>query len=102
MQEHLKTRKKNAPPIPQAGVVNIDVVREGLAMVMDGLRVMELGGATTSKATPLFDGKMLLLPTIQVHDHALGYKVMDEEKIFTVDGVSVMEVKTEIPDTEAK
>lgn len=100
MQELSTKQEKNAPPTPQTGKADINAVREGLAMVMDGLRVMEQAGARVSKAMPLSDGKTLLLPVIQIHDHVLGYTVMDDKKVFTVDGISVMEVVTLESETE--
>lgn len=60
-------------------------------MVMDGLRVMALAGATVTRPYPFQDGR-LLLPALEIHDHKLG-AVMDEQGsiTFTVDGVSVMD-----------
>ena len=61
-------------------------------MVMDGLRVMEQARAKVSKASILFDGKILLLPVIEITGHTVGIAVMDSgEKVFTTDGISVME-----------
>jgi hypothetical protein len=79
--------------------VDINVVREGLAMVMDGLRVMENGKAKVSKSTILSDGKICLLPVLNIPGHGIGIietTVMEGGKpkivrVFTVDGISVME-----------
>lgn len=92
MQEHSTKLVKNAQPTLQTGQVDINAAREGLAMVMDGLRVMEQARAKVSKATILFDGKILLLPVIEIQGHTVGISVMDSgEKVFTTDGISVME-----------
>lgn len=91
MSEHLKKTEIDAPLTLPIGKVNIPAVREGLAMVMDGLRVMAIAGVTVTRPLPLQDGR-LLLPAIALHDHDLGV-VMDEKGsiTFTVDGKSVME-----------
>lgn len=95
MQAHLKKQSKNAPATPPTGKVNIHAAREGLAMVMDGLRVMEASGAKVSKATILFDGKICVLPVIEFPGYLLGVSVMDNgEKVFTTNGVSVMDKMT--------
>jgi hypothetical protein len=92
MQEHLKQQKVNAPPTPLTGKVDIYAAREGLAMVMDGLRFMEKAGAKVSKASILFDGKICLLPVVEIHGYLLGISVMDDgSRTFTTNGVSVME-----------
>ena len=99
MQERLIKQVKNAPPMPQAGEVNIDAAREGLAMVMDGLRVMEQAGTKVSKAAILFDGRICSLPVIEITGHTIGILVMEKningkkvmERVFTTDGISVME-----------
>jgi hypothetical protein len=99
MQEHSTKQVKNAQPTPPTGQVNINAAREGLAMVMDGLRVMEQARAKVSKASILFDGKILLLPVIEITGHTIGIMVMEKvvdgktvtERVFTTDGISVME-----------
>ena len=106
MKAHLKPKKQTAPPMPPTGKVNISAAREGLAMVMDGLRVMEGAGTKVSKAIILFDGKICSLPVIEIPGFVLGISVMDNgEKVFTTNGVSVMEAMTvmdEAPITETK
>lgn len=95
-QEHLKPKETNAQLTPPIGKIDTNAVMEGLAMVMDGLRVMERAGAKLSRTIILFDGKIMSLPAIEVAGHGLGIKVMDNgEKVFTVDGISVMEGKSE-------
>ncbi len=92
MQEHSKVKKQNAQPTPQTGKVNIDAAREGLAMVMDGLRVMEQAGTKVSKAVILFDGKICSLPVIEIPNYLLGILVMENgDSVFTTNGISVME-----------
>ena len=99
MQELLKRPAKNAPPTPQTGQVDIIAAREGLAMVMDGLRVMEQAGTKVSKAAILFDGRICSLPVIEITGHTIGISVMEKningktvmERVFTTDGISVME-----------
>lgn len=94
MQEHLTKQEKVAPLTPPSGSVDINVAREGLAMVMDGLRVMEMAGTKVSKAIILFDGRICSLPVIEIPGHGIGISVMDNgKKVFTTDGVSVMEIK---------
>jgi acetyl/propionyl-CoA carboxylase alpha subunit len=89
MQEHLKRQETSVKPTPQTGKVDIHAAREGLAMVMDALRVMEMAGART-KATPLSDGKTFVL-LIEIPGHGIGVAVMDGKKVITTDGVSVMD-----------
>jgi len=92
MKAHLKKQNPSVPPTPQTGKVSIDAAREGLAMVMDGLRVMEQAGTKVSKALILFDGRICSLPVIEIPGHTIGILVMDSgEKVFTTDGISVME-----------
>jgi len=95
MQEHSRAQEKNAQPTPPIGKVNISAVREGLAMVMDAMRVLQTAGIKMSAAKILTSpsgGKILLFPMIEVPGHGLGILVMDNGKAtFTVDGVSVME-----------
>ena len=92
MQAPSKAQSQNAPPTPPTGKVNIDAAREGLAMVMDGLRVMEMAGTKVSKAVILFDGKICSLPVIEIPGYVLGVSVMENgERVFTTNGVSVME-----------
>lgn len=99
MQELLKTPAKNAQPTPQTGQVDIIAAREGLAMVMDGLRVMEKAKVKVSKAAILFDGRICSLPVIEIPNHTIGILVMEKtvdgekvmERVFTTDGISVME-----------
>jgi hypothetical protein len=88
MQEHSKQVKVNVPPMPNTGKVDMDAVRLGLAMVMDGLRALSVAGVQVSRSTPMISGAMLL-PVILLHDHI--FSVMDKGKMFTIDGVSVME-----------
>lgn len=92
MPEPLKMSDNSVKPTPQTGKVNIDAAREGLAMVMDALRVMEAAGMKLSKASILYDGKICLLPMIEIPGHKIGTLVMEDGKtVFTTDGVSVME-----------
>jgi hypothetical protein len=86
MQEHLKKTKAIAPPTPSTGKVDMDAFRLGLAMVMDGLRVMARAGAKVTVPHPMKDGG-ILLSMVFVHDHVIT--VMDK-KMFAIDGVSVM------------
>jgi len=100
MPEPLKKSDTNAQPMPPTGSVDILVVREGLAMVMDGLRVMATGNAKLSHASVLSDGRICLLPMIEIPGHVIGIKVMEvmeggktvKKQVFTTDGFSVMEV----------
>src|SRR5690349_354036 len=65
MQEPLKKQEANVKPTPPAGKVDIDAAREGLAMVMDGLRVLQTSGARMTSARILpgqSGGKILLFP----------------------------------------
>lgn len=92
MQAHSIKQKPIVPLTPLIGKVDIHVAREGLAMVMDGLRVMETARVKVSKATILFDGKICVLPVIEIPDYLLGILVMDNgERVFTTNGVSVMD-----------
>ncbi len=91
MQEPLRVQKQNVQPMPQTGKVDIHAVREGLAMVMDSLRVMEQAGVKLSKAVILYDGKICLLPMIEIDGHGIGLTVTEGKQAFTVDGISVME-----------
>jgi hypothetical protein len=95
MQEPLKKQEVNAKPTPQAGKVDINAAREGLAMVMDGLRVLQTAGARMTSARILSSqsgGKILLFPMIEIPGHVVGIAVMDNGKsVFTTDGVSVMD-----------
>ena len=102
MQEHLTAKKESATPTPPTGKVNILAAREGLAMVMDGLRVMEQAGTKVSRAIILFDGKICSLPAIEIPGFALGVSVTESgESVFTTNGISVMEVMevTEVTET---
>lgn len=102
MSEPLKKTKKNAQPMPRSGKTGITAVREGLAMVMDGLRVMAENGVTVTRPYPFQNGR-LLLPAIEFRDHSFG--VVTEEggrPVFTIDGKSVMERWTELVTEEAK
>lgn len=95
MQEPSKPTEVNALPTLPPGSVNIDAIREGLAMLMDALRVMEGAGVRLSRAMILSNGMYLLLPMCNIPDHVLG--VMEKtdssmtELVFTIDGISVME-----------
>ena len=95
MQEHSTKTDINAKPTPQAGKVDIDAAREGLAMVMDGLRVLQKAGARMTSARILSSvsgGKILLFPMTEIPGHDVGIAVMDNGKtVFTTDGVSVMD-----------
>ena len=84
---------KVVQPTLQIGKLDISAAREGLAMVMDALRVMEAAGVRLSKASVLSDGKICMLPMIEIPGHKIGISVMDDGKyVFTTDGVSVMAV----------
>jgi hypothetical protein len=92
MQEPLTKLDTSAKPTQPIGKVDIHAAREGLAMVMDALRVMEAAGVKMSRATVLQDGKICLLPAIEIPGHGIGIAVMDNGKtVFTTDGVSVMD-----------
>lgn len=95
MSEHSNQTEIGAKPTPQIGKVNIDAAREGLAMVMDGLRVLQTAGAKMTSPRVLENpsgGKILLFPMIEIPGHVVGFKVMETGKtVFTTDGVSVME-----------
>jgi hypothetical protein len=95
MSEPSKQTEVNANPTPPIGKVNIDAAREGLAMVMDGLRVLQMAGAKMTLPRVLESpsgGKILLFPMIEIPGHGIGFTVMENGKaVFTTDGVSVME-----------
>jgi hypothetical protein len=92
MQEPLTKLDTSAKPTQPIGKVDIHAAREGLAMVMDALRVMEAAGMKISKAVILYDGKICALPAIEIPGHGIGIAVMDNGKtVFTTDGVSVMD-----------
>jgi hypothetical protein len=95
MQEHSTKTDTNAKPTLQAGKVDIHAAREGLAMVMDGLRVLQQAGVKMASARILSSrsgGKILLFPMIEIPGHDVGILVMDNGKtVFTTDGVSVMD-----------
>ncbi len=90
MKELSKETKANAQPMPITGKgdINMEQVRLGLAMVMDGLRVMAKAGARVSKPAAIRNGA-ILMPVVLLHDHVLT--VMEGGKMFAIDGVSVME-----------
>ena len=90
MKEHLKPTVTNAPAtlITGKGDINMEQVRLGLAMVMDGLRVMAKAGARVSKPAAIRNGA-ILMPVVLIHDHILT--VMEGGRMFAIDGVSVME-----------
>ena len=90
MQEHSSKTKVNAQPMPITGKgdINMEQVRLGLAMVMDGLRVMAKAGARVSKPAAIRNGA-ILMPVVLLHDHVLT--VMEGGRMFAIDGVSVME-----------
>ena len=75
-------------PITGKGDINMEQIRLGLAMVMDGLRVMAKAGARVSKRAVIRNGA-ILMPVVLIHDHVLT--VMEGGKMFAIDGVSVME-----------
>ena len=95
MSEPSKQTDTSAKPTPPIGKVNIDAAREGLAMVMDGLRVLQTAGAKMTSPRVLESpsgGKILLFPMIELPGHGIGFAVMENGKaVFTTDGVSVME-----------
>jgi hypothetical protein len=95
MQEPLTKQEAGAKPTPQTGKVNIDAAREGLAMVMDALRVLQTANLKMTPAKILSSqsgGKILLFPMIEIPGHGIGIAVMDNGKsVFTIDGVSVMD-----------
>lgn len=95
MSEHSTQTGTNVKPTPPAGKVDIHAVREGLAMVMDGLRVLQSAGARLTSARVLTGhsgGKILLFPMIEIPGHDVGISVMENGKaVFTTDGVSVMD-----------
>ena len=90
MKELSSKTKVNAQPMPITGKgdINMEQVRLGLAMVMDGLRVMAKAGARVSKPAAIRNGA-ILMPVVLLHDHVLT--VMEGGKMFAIDGVSVME-----------
>jgi len=84
-----KTKASVQPtPITGKGDINMEQVRLGLAMVMDGLRVMAKAGARVSKPAAIRNGA-ILMPVVLLHDHVIT--VMDGGRMFAIDGVSVME-----------
>jgi hypothetical protein len=94
MQEHLTKTGTNAKPTPQTGKVDIHAAREGLAMVMDALRVLQAAGVRMTSPRGLTsptDGKILLFPMIEIPGHGIGVAVVDGKNVFTTDGVSVMD-----------
>jgi hypothetical protein len=92
MQEHSTQTEASVKPTQPIGKVDIHAAREGLAMVMDALRVMEAAGVKLTKAAVLYDGRICLLPAIEIPGHGVGISVMESGKsVFTVDGVSVMD-----------
>lgn len=93
MQEHLKQTKAIVQPTPNTGSPDMDAIRLGLAMVMDGLRVMAKAGAKVTKPYPMKNGS-ILLSMVLVHDHVIS--VMEGGKVFLIDGVSVMEGHGEV------
>jgi len=102
MQAQSKQVKTNAQTTSPTGKVDIHAVREGLAMVMDGLRVMEAAGAKVSKASILFDGKICLLPVVEIEGVLLGISVTEDgSRTFTTNGVSVMDKMVTESDTHA-
>ena len=90
MKELSSKTKVNVQPMPITGKgdINMEQVRLGLAMVMDGLRVMAKAGARVSKPAAIRNGA-ILMPVVLLHDHVLT--VMEGGKMFAIDGVSVME-----------
>ena len=103
MQEPLTTLETNAKPTPPTGKVDIHAAREGLAMVMDALRVMQAAGVRMTTPRILTNrssgGKILLFPMIEIPGHDIGILVMESGKsVFTIDGVSVMD-KLPVMDT---
>lgn len=69
-------------------------------MVMDALRVMEAAGVSLSKPSVLSDGRILLLPMIEIPGHGIGVSVMENGKMtFTTDGISVMDKYPPVMDT---
>jgi hypothetical protein len=95
MQEPLVKQEVNAKPTPQIGKANIDATREGLAMVMDALRVLQTANLKMTPAKILSSqsgGKILLFPMIEIPGHDVGISVMENGKsVFTIDSVSVMD-----------
>ena len=90
MKELSSKTKVNVQPMPITGKgdINMEQVRLGLAMVMDGLRVMAKAGARVSKPAAIRNGA-ILMPVVLLHDHVLT--VMEGGRMFAIDGVSVME-----------
>jgi len=90
MKELSSKTKVNAQPMPITGKgdINMEQIRLGLAMVMDGLRVMAKAGARVSKPAAIRNGA-ILMPVVLIHDHVLT--VMEGGRMFAIDGVSVME-----------
>lgn len=105
MQEHSIKSETDAKPTPPTGKVDIHAAREGLAMVMDALRVLQSAGARMTSARILESrsgGKICMLPMIEIPGHVVGLTVMDNGKtVFTTDGVSVMD-KFPVMDGESK
>lgn len=91
-----KTKASVQPmPITGKGDINMEQIRLGLAMVMDGLRVMAKAGARVSKPAAIRNGA-ILMPVVLIHDHVLT--VMEGGKMFAIDGVSVMEEQKAVMD----
>jgi hypothetical protein len=95
MQEQSTKLDTSVRPTPQIGKANIDAAREGLAMVMDALRVLQTANLKMTPAKILSSqsgGKILLFPMVEIPGHDIGISVMENGKsVFTVDGVSVMD-----------
>jgi hypothetical protein len=95
MQDHSTKTDTSAKPTPRIGKANIDATREGLAMVMDALRVLQTANLRMTPAKILSSqsgGKILLFPMIEIPGHEIGISVMENGKsVFTIDGVSVMD-----------
>ena len=102
MQEHLTKQEVSVKPTPQIGKADIDATREGLAMVMDALRVLQTANLKMTPAKILSSqsgGKILLFPMIEIPGHDIGITVMESGKsVFTIDGISVMD-KAPVMDT---
>ena len=88
MKELSSKTKVNVPtmPITGKGDINMEQIRLGLAMVMDGLRVMAKAGAVVTVPHPMKNGS-ILLSMVSVHDHVI---TVVDKKTFAIDGVSVM------------
>lgn len=97
MKAHLTETKTSVQPTPITGKgdINMEQVRLGLAMVMDGLRVMAKAGARVSKPCAIRNGA-ILMPVVLCHDHIIT--VMDGGRMFAIDGVSVMDTQNVVMD----